>query len=144
MISLVWTNNPNWIDYTDRLTHLIIVTNTSSLPSSIVTTRITLIQLEPKMWIPSHVQDRNTKWTKTCRQRCGREVHNQVHSSKWAWVLLTAHIRTLLCTCAFSDSTVYHMTRFKHAKIHLITRLINCIVIRHFKKFCKQCPTQHL
>lgn len=43
-------------------TDLMVVPNTSSLPSPIVTTGVTLIELEAIVRVPTHVEDGDTKW----------------------------------------------------------------------------------
>ena len=47
--------------------YLVIISNASSLPATIVPRGVTLVELIPKMSVPANIQDRNTKWTLPCR-----------------------------------------------------------------------------
>lgn len=42
--------------------HLVIVANAGRLPPTIVTTGVTLVELEAIVWVPAHVQDGYAKW----------------------------------------------------------------------------------
>ena len=64
------------------LTHyLVVVSNTRGLPPSIVTTGITLVQLETKVRVPAHVEDRDAKWSLACREnRVTGSSHTEIDS----------------------------------------------------------------
>ena len=56
------------------LPHLVVVTDAGGLPAAIVTAGVALVELKPKVWIPSHVEDRHTERTQPWKDReRGRE-----------------------------------------------------------------------
>lgn len=89
----------------DRNIYLVVVAYTCSLPSTIVTTRITLIELKTIVWVPTHVENGYTEWTLAWRER---ERHLFTITRLLYHSLLSVNVTSKLCVCLFDITESHH------------------------------------